>query len=144
MPIGAFAELNRELERRGEPLFANPRNAAAGSLRQLDPRITAKRRLEVVFYEILACEGGAPFRTHRDALEAFEKWGLKVPAFRRRLAAFEDIFEYHREMERRRGSLAYEIDGVVVKVDDLGLRRKLRSTARPPRWALAFKFAPRG
>ena len=144
MPIGAFAEVNRELERRGEPLFANPRNAAAGSLRQLDPRITAKRRLEIVFYEILAREGGAPFRTHWDALEAFEKWGLKVPAFRRRLAAFEDIFEYHREMERRRGSLAYEIDGVVVKVDDLGFRRKLRSTARHPRWALAFKFAPRG
>lgn len=144
MPIEAFAELNRELERRNEPLFANPRNAAAGSLRQLDSRITAKRHLEVVFYEILARQGGAASRTHWEVLEALEKWGLRVPAFRRRLATFEDVFDYHRETERRRDLLAYEIDGVVVKVDDLASRRRLRSTARHPRWALAFKFAPRG
>ncbi|HTO74956.1 MAG TPA: NAD-dependent DNA ligase LigA [Thermoanaerobaculia bacterium] len=144
MPIAAFRRLNAELEKSGQPLFANPRNAAAGSLRQLDARVTAKRPLEVLFYEILRQEGGRRLETHGEALESLRSWGLPVSREWRRLDAFEQIFDYHGRLERRRDGLAQEIDGVVVKVDDLDARRQLGETARHPRWALAFKFAPRG
>ncbi|MGE5278199.1 MAG: NAD-dependent DNA ligase LigA [Acidobacteriota bacterium] len=144
MPVQAFRRLNAELERKGEVLFANPRNAAAGSLRQLDSRVTAKRRLDVFFYEILRQKGGGRLETHWETLEAMQDWGLPVTPERRRLAAFSDFFDYHRRFERRRDRLPYEIDGVVIKVDDLAARGRLRETARHPRWALAFKFAPRG
>jgi DNA ligase (NAD+) len=144
MPLTAFRRLNAELARKGEAVFANPRNAAAGSLRQLDSRITAKRRLDMLFYEILSQEGGIRSATHWESLEAMAAWGLPVSRERRRLAALPAIFDYHRRLERRRERLPYEIDGVVVKVDEVDARRRLGQTARHPRWALAFKFAPRG
>ena len=144
MPVAAFRRLNAELEREKEPPFANPRNAAAGSLRQLDPRVTAVRRLEVLFYDILRQEGGPAFPTQWEALEAMRAWGLPVSEHRRRIASLEEVFDYHRELERLRDRLRFEIDGVVIKVDDLAAHRLLQATARHPRWALAFKFAPRG
>ncbi len=144
MPTTAFRRLNAELARRKEPAFANPRNAAAGSLRQLDSRITASRRLDVLFYDILRKEGGPGIATQWEALEALRAWGLPVSEHSRRIAAFDEAFDYHGELERLRDGLKFEIDGVVLKVNDLEAHRLLRATARHPRWALAFKFAPRG
>ena len=144
MPVAAFRRLNAELERSGEPPFANPRNAAAGSLRQLDPRVTARRHLDVLFYEILRQDGGERLESHWETLETLRRWGLPVSRDCRRLRVFEELFEYHRRLAGRRDRLASEIDGVVAKVDDLDARRRLGETARHPRWALAYKFAPRG
>jgi len=143
LPIRAFRRLNAELEKAGKPPFANPRNAAAGSVRQLDPRVTAGRPLEVYFYDVLALQGGPGLATHREELRALSQWGLKVSPLNRRLDSYEAILSYHRDMERRRPSLPFEIDGVVVKIDDLRARERLRTTARHPRWAIAFKFAAR-
>jgi DNA ligase (NAD+) len=143
MPTASFHRLNERLRKEAQEPFANPRNAAAGSLRQLDPRITAGRPLEIFFYEILSQAGGPSFSTHWETLEALRGWGLRVSPENRRLADLHEIFEYHERMARRRDSLSFEIDGVVAKVDDLAARERLRSTARHPRWAIAFKFAPR-
>ncbi|HVC20233.1 MAG TPA: NAD-dependent DNA ligase LigA [Vicinamibacterales bacterium] len=141
--LDAFARLNADLKRRGEATFANPRNAAAGSIRQLDPRITAGRQLEVYFYDILAMNGGPRLARDRDLLATLRAWGLKTSAENRPGRTVEDVFAYHRRMAARRDSLGFEIDGIVVKLDDLAARRRLRATARHPRWALAVKFAPR-
>ncbi len=143
MLVKDFEQLNSALAREGKPLFANPRNAAAGSIRQLDPRVTASRRLHVFFYDILALEGGPPFRRHLEALEALRDWGLPVSRLIRPAGSVEDIFAYHRELEARRDALGFEIDGIVVKVDDLELRARLGATSRAPRWAIAFKFTAR-
>jgi len=143
MPVAAFRELSAQLEREGKPLFANPRNAAAGSLRQLDPRITARRPLDVFFYDVLAVQAGPAFATHWQELGALHDWGLKVSPFNRRVATADEVIAYHADMERRRDALGYEIDGVVAKVDDVAARRRMHATARHPRWAIAFKFAPR-
>jgi DNA ligase (NAD+) len=143
MLVKEFEQLNRALAREGKPLFANPRNAAAGSIRQLDPRITASRRLHVFFYDILFLEGGPAFRRHLEALEALRDWGLPVSRLVRRGTSIEDAFAYHRELEARRDALGFEIDGIVIKVDDLELRARLGATSRAPRWAIAFKFAAR-
>ncbi len=143
MHVGDFGRLNQQLEQDGKPLFANPRNAAAGSIRQLDPRITSRRRLDVFFYDILFVEGGPAILTALDELDALAKWGLRVAPEWRECATIDEVFAYHRVMERRRDTLGYEIDGIVVKLADLGARRQLGTTARHPRWALAFKFAPR-
>jgi DNA ligase (NAD+) len=138
-----FERLNAELEREGKPLFANPRNAAAGSIRQLDPRITARRRLDVFFYDILSSEGGPPVTSALEELRTLGEWGLRIAPEARECQTIDEVFAYHREMEGRRDTLGYEIDGVVVKLADLASRRQLGTTARHPRWALAFKFAPR-
>ena len=143
LPVRAFRELNDELAKAAKPLFANPRNAAAGSLRQLDPRVTAKRPLDMIFYDILAVRGGPDMTTHWDELRALSDWGLKVSSLNRRLASYEEILDYHRDMARGRGALPFEIDGVVIKIDDLAARERLKTTARHPRWALAFKFEAR-
>jgi DNA ligase (NAD+) len=143
MRLADFRALNARLGREGRSLFANPRNAAAGSLRQLDPRITATRALDVFFYDILHHEGGPRLRRATEALEAMRGWGLRVSPHHRRLASAEEILAYHRDMEARRDALDYEIDGVVVKLNDLEARARLRTTARHPRWAIAFKFSPR-
>lgn len=143
MPVAAFRDLTARLEREGKPLFANPRNAAAGSLRQLDPQITARRPLDVFFYDVLAVREGLVLATHWQELGAPCDWGLEVSPFNRRAATADEVIAYHDDMERRRDSLGYEIDGVVAKVDDVAARRRLRETARHPRWAIAFKFAPR-
>ena len=138
-----FARLNARLTREGRPLFANPRNAAAGSIRQLDSRVTASRPLRVVCYDILAMTGGPRLRTGGDALAALADWGVPVAAEAAHAASVDEILAYHRDMDARRARLGYEIDGVVIKLDDLATRRRLGVTARHPRWALAFKFAPR-
>jgi DNA ligase (NAD+) len=144
MPLAAFASLSEELERSGAPPFANPRNAAAGSLRQLDARVTAKRPLEVFFYEVLAYEGGArSLRSHSQTLTALRELGLPVWRDNRCVGSVEQVIAYHDEVQGRRDELPFEIDGIVLKVDDLAARERLGETARHPRWAVAYKFAPR-
>jgi DNA ligase (NAD+) len=143
MKIAAFEALNRKLlETGGEP-FANPRNAAAGSLRQLDPRITAERPLDVVVYEVMAVEGER-FSTESQALKSLEARGLPTPKRIFAVSTFGEIIKRHAQLAEERDRLPYEIDGVVIKLDDLGARHKLGSTAHHPRWAIAYKFAPRG
>jgi DNA ligase (NAD+) len=143
MKISAFETLNRKLLEAGDEPFANPRNAAAGSLRQLDPRITAERPLDVVVYEVLAVEG-MRFSTDSQALNAFEEWGLPIPKRVFEASTVSEIVERHARLAEERDRLPYEIDGVVIKLDDLNARDKLGSTAHHPRWAIAYKFAPRG
>lgn len=140
MAKDAFAALAAESAESG---FANPRNAAAGSLRQLDPRITAARRLNVLFYDVLAHDGGAPLKTHVAELDAMRAWGLPVSRDIRVVESQEEALRYHDEMEKRRDALAFEIDGVVLKIDDVAARAELGATSRHPRWALAYKFSPR-
>ncbi|MDE3154607.1 MAG: NAD-dependent DNA ligase LigA [Acidobacteriota bacterium] len=141
--IKDFEQLNARLAKRGEPTFANPRNAAAGSIRQLDPRVTAGRRLEVFFYDVLAMTGGPRFRRSVEMLDALRAWGLRTSGENRTGTTVEDVLAYHDRLGRRRHTLAFEIDGVVIKLDDLAARDRLRATSRHPRWALAYKFAPR-
>lgn len=143
MRLTDFQALNVALEAEGKPPFANPRNAAAGSVRQLDSRVTASRRLTVVCYDILAIEGGPKLRSGREALTALRDWGLQVADSPGRASTADEILAYHRDLESRRDTLGYEIDGIVAKLDDLAARDRLGVTARHPRWAIAFKFAPR-
>jgi DNA ligase (NAD+) len=143
MHVDDFTALNAALEREGKPVFANPRNAAAGSIRQLDPRITATRRLNLVVYDELILDGGPRLETHWEVLSRLQDWGLRIPPLARRADTVEDVLAYHRDVEARRDTLGYEIDGIVVKVDDLAARERLGVTARHPRWALAFKFTAR-
>src|SRR5690606_38870212 len=135
-----FARLNAQREAAGEPLFANPRNAASGSVRQLDPSVTAKRPLDVFFYGIGYIEGEAP-KTQAELLEFLRELGLKVNPEWRLVPDIEAAIKYCEEIERRRPSLGYSIDGVVLKVNDLRLQQHLGATARTPRWAVAYKFA---
>ncbi|MFQ5682310.1 MAG: NAD-dependent DNA ligase LigA [Candidatus Binatia bacterium] len=142
LPRTAFQRLNREREEEGQPIFANPRNAAAGSLKQLDSKITARRPLD------LFCHGvgevaGAGFKTHTEILQTMKEWGLKPVSFAHRCHGLQKIFTHHEEMETRRDDLPYEIDGLVIKVNSLELQRRLGEIARSPRWAIAYKFKPR-
>jgi DNA ligase (NAD+) len=140
--IPDFEDLNERLLNEGKDPFANPRNAAAGSLRQLDPRITAQRPLDIFAYDILHIEGGE-IDTQWEVQRALRAWGFRVSDLPERVESFEEVVAYHDEMEERRDELDYEIDGVVIKLDDLAARGELGSTAHHPRWAFAFKFAPR-
>jgi DNA ligase (NAD+) len=142
MPKKAFLKLNKEKVERGEAPFANPRNAAAGSMRQLDPRKVAGLPLDIFFYDILRVEG-REFATHWEELEQLPKWGLKTDVHNRRCTSFGEIKEYRGTLAVERDSLDYEIDGVVVKLDDLGLRAELGMRERSPRWAMAWKFPPK-
>jgi DNA ligase (NAD+) len=142
LPIKAFQELNQQRERSGETPFANPRNAAAGSLRQLDSSITAKRPLDIFCYGV-GQVSGQPFETHWELLESLHHWGLKVNRNRRRCRKIEEVLEFHRELDDHREKLPYEIDGVVIKVNSLRLQETLGTIARSPRWALAYKFRPK-
>ena len=142
MPIAAFEALNRRQEEAGGRRFANPRNSAAGSLRQKDTRITASRELSIFTYQLGAMEGGPPFRTHAETLEAIASWGLPVNPEIRTVGTLEHVHDFCRHWLEHRHDLAYEIDGVVVKIDDLALRDELGATAKAPRWAIAFKFPP--
>jgi DNA ligase (NAD+) len=142
MGAAEFQALNRRLVETGGEPFANPRNAAAGSLRQLDPRITAERPLALLVYEILALEGAA-FESDEELLAALRAWGLRTPAPVRYTSALEDVVAYHEELGERRDALDYGIDGIVLKVDRLALRERLGGTTHHPRWALAYKFEPR-
>jgi DNA ligase (NAD+) len=140
--IAAFEALNRKLLAAGSEPFANPRNAAAGSLRQLDPRITANRPLDAVVYEVMAVEG-IQFSTDSQALIFLEQHGLPVPKSVFEASTLSEILKRHQQLAEERDHLPYEIDGVVIKLDNLRARRKLGSTMHHPRWAIAYKFAPR-
>jgi DNA ligase (NAD+) len=139
MPKSAFHKLNEQRAKAGEPLFANPRNAAAGSLRQLDPRITASRPLDMFCYAP-GDMTGLPFETHWDFLEGLKAWGFKTNPLNRRCKGADAVVAYHAEMERRRAELDYDVDGVVAKVDRFDYQRRLGEVSRSPRWAIAFKF----
>ncbi|MDH3744761.1 MAG: NAD-dependent DNA ligase LigA [Acidobacteriota bacterium] len=142
MRIGDFERLNERLVGEGREPYANPRNVAAGALRQLDPKVTAERPLDVYLYDILA--GDVPgVRTQWQLLEALRGWGLRVNDLPRRVESVEEIVDYHRSMVDSRDDIGYEIDGVVIKLDDLAFRQELGVTSHHPRWAFAFKFAPR-
>jgi DNA ligase (NAD+) len=142
MPKKAFLKLNKEKVERGEAPFANPRNAAAGSMRQLDPRKVAGLPLDIFFYDILRVEG-REFATHWEELEQLPRWGLKTDVHNRRCASFDEVKAYREKLAGERDSLDYEIDGIVVKLDDLRLRAELGMRERSPRWAMAWKFPPK-
>ena len=137
----AFQKINDERATAGQPLFANPRNCAAGSVRQLDSRITARRPLDVFIYALGEAEGWNP-RTQWEMLDAFAHWGFRTNPNNGRVDAIDDVVKACAEWEHRRESLNYEIDGVVVKVNDLDLQSELGAVGREPRWAIAFKFPP--
>ncbi|GIV08754.1 MAG: DNA ligase [Fimbriimonadales bacterium] len=134
-----FERINHERAQAGEPLFANPRNAAAGSLRQLDSRITAKRRLRFWAYGIGYCEGAA-FATQWDALQQLKAWGFPVNPNTRRVSNIQGALAFCQEWSRRRAELDYATDGVVVKVNRADLQKRLGATTRAPRWAVAYKY----
>ena len=142
MQLEAFEQLNERLMEAGKEPFANPRNAAAGALRQLDPRITSSRPLDIYVYDILAAEG-VELETQWEVLETLRKWGLRVNDLPRLLTSVDELLEYHADLMARRDDIGYEIDGVVIKLNDLAMRQSLGTTARHPRWAFAFKFPPR-
>jgi DNA ligase (NAD+) len=142
MEIKGFTELNKKREALGEPLFANPRNAAAGSLRQLDPSITASRPLNIFFYGLGEVEGYT-FKTHWQFLNTLSHWGLRTNPLAMQCRHIEDAIAYYNKISQERESLPYEIDGVVIKVDELDLQSRLGVISRNPRWALAYKFRPK-
>jgi DNA ligase (NAD+) len=138
-PIAAFEKLNREVEASGRPRYVNPRNTAAGSVRQIDPNITASRDLQTFMYTL---DPGGPARSQWEVLGGLEKMGFRVNKHRRRLSSIDEVIEYHAEWQRRRHELEHEIDGIVVKVDGFPQQLELGFVARSPRWAIAFKYAP--
>ncbi|PKH21689.1 DNA ligase (NAD(+)) LigA [Enterobacterales bacterium CwR94] len=140
MPLDGFEKLNAEARRTGAKVFANPRNAAAGSLRQLDPRITAKRPLTFFCYGFGALEGGTLPDTHYDRLQQFKAWGLPVSSHTRLCHTADDVLAFYRQIEQARPTLGFDIDGVVIKVNSQALQEQLGFVARAPRWAVAFKF----
>jgi DNA ligase (NAD+) len=138
--LAEFKKLNSDREARGEAAFANPRNAAAGSLRQLDSNITANRPLKIYCYGVGEIVG-REFDSHWESLQTLKSWGLRVNPRVERVQGLEQAIVYHHRMEQQRHSLPYEIDGVVIKVDSLSLQARLGLKTRSPRWALAYKFA---
>ncbi|MHB8613649.1 MAG: NAD-dependent DNA ligase LigA [Candidatus Dormibacteraceae bacterium] len=138
-PIAAFEKLNREVEASGRQRYVNPRNTAAGSVRQIDPSVTASRELQTFMYTL---DPAGQSRSQWEVLGALEKMGFRVNKHRRRLSSIEEVIEYHAEWQRRRHELEHEIDGVVIKVDDFAQQLELGFVARSPRWAIAYKYAP--
>ena len=142
LPLSAFHRVNEERIAKGQKVFANPRNAAAGALRQLDPRITAARPLRFFAYGIGYLEGAAP-ETQVEALKILGEWGLPVNANHARQDRIDDVLNYCRFWRDRRDSIDYEIDGVVIKVNRFAYQRRLGTVSREPRWAIAYKFPGR-
>ena len=142
MQIEKFKTLNRKREEMEEPLFANPRNAAAGSVRQLDSKITAERPLEIYCYGLGEVRGYT-FKTQWEILQTLPKWGLRTNPHVRRCRNMDEVLAYHQEMNEKRETLPYEIDGIVIKVEGIDLQARLGEISRSPRWALAFKFKPK-
>lgn len=140
LPQAGFEKINEEARRTGGKVFANPRNAAAGSLRQLDPRITAKRPLTFFCYGVGVLEGGELPASHSARLQQFKAWGLPVSDRVTLCHTPEEVLTYYRKVEEDRPHLGFDIDGVVIKVDSLALQEQLGFVARAPRWAVAFKF----
>lgn len=142
MNRGGFEQLNAERELQGQPKFANPRNAAAGSLRVLEPQITASRPLEFFAYALLA-DGKPLLDAHSATLTELSRLGFKVNGHRRLCESFEDLLSFIQEWDSKRDSLSYEIDGIVLKVDSLLQQERLGWTSKAPRWAIAFKYPAR-
>lgn len=140
LPQAGFEKINEEARRTGGKIFANPRNAAAGSLRQLDPRITAKRPLTFFCYGVGLLEGGELPASHHARLQQFKEWGLPVSDRIRLCNTPEEVLAFYHQVEAERPKLGFDIDGVVIKVDSLSLQETLGFVARAPRWAVAFKF----
>ena len=137
-PIKAFEKLNRDMEAAGRQPFMNPRNAAAGSVRQLDPNVTAGRNLQTFMYTL---DPAGSARSQSEVLDGLQKMGFRVNPNRARFDSIEGVIDYHRHWQEHRASLDHEIDGVVVKVDGHDLQLELGFVARSPRWAIAFKYA---
>ncbi|MGO9136746.1 MAG: NAD-dependent DNA ligase LigA [Syntrophales bacterium] len=138
--IDPFNKLNKRRLKEGDQPFANPRNAAAGSLRQLDSRITARRPLEIFCYGI-GLVTGKTFKRHWDVLQTLSRWGLRVNPHVKQAKDINDCIEYYHHIDKIRAELPYEIDGVVIKVDDIEIQERLGAVSRSPRWAIACKFA---
>jgi DNA ligase (NAD+) len=139
MPRSAFDRINREREEREEPVFANPRNSAAGTMRNLDPRQVARRGLSAVVYQLIGPPDLVP-ATHAETLVRLREWGLPVEAHWQQCPGVEEVLAYCDRWREDRRSLAFDTDGVVVKLDDLALRERVGATSKFPRWAMAFKF----
>jgi DNA ligase (NAD+) len=142
MPSSSFLRMNEEQEQKGLAKFANPRNATAGTVRQLDPRITASRRLDFFAYGLLA-EGRTIFDRHSEALKALQTAGFKVNPNHRLVHSIDEVWKFILEWEADRERLPYETDGIVVKVDRVALQEELGYTGKAPRWAIAYKYAAR-
>ncbi|WP_318521678.1 NAD-dependent DNA ligase LigA [Photobacterium leiognathi] len=140
MPKKGFEALNEKALKKGEKTFANPRNAAAGSLRQLDPKITATRPLSFYAYAVGVVEGRELAETQYERLCQLKAWGLPMCPEIRKVDSIEEVIVYHQSIGEKRQSLGYEIDGVVIKVDDIDTQQQLGFVARAPRWAIAYKF----
>jgi DNA ligase (NAD+) len=143
MPLAGFRKMNEERERQGLSLFANPRNATAGTVRQLEPSITAQRRLDYFPYMLLK-EGRTHFDRHSRTMDALEAAGFKVNPNRKLAKNLEEVWKFIQSWEAKRDALPYEIDGIVVKVDRTSLQHELGFTGKAPRWAIAYKYAARG
>lgn len=139
MPKSEFERINQLKEAHGEPLFANPRNAAAGSLRQLDPKIAAERKLDIFLYGVARLEG-VEAASHSESLAQLDALGLKTNPHRTVVRTVEDMVDFIKEWTENRAKLPYEIDGIVIKVDRFDQQRRLGTTAKSPRWAIAYKF----
>ncbi|HEX4748468.1 MAG TPA: NAD-dependent DNA ligase LigA [Bryobacteraceae bacterium] len=139
----SFEKMNEERERAGLPRFANPRNAAAGALRALDPSVTAERQLDYFAYFLLRDDGKPLLNNQWEALEALSRAGFKVNQYRAKCSGLDDLLNFVHAWEGKRDALPYEIDGVVVKVDSVEQQEKLGWTAKAPRWAIAFKYPAR-
>ena len=137
--LEAFKKFNQERIDQELPPFANPRNAAAGSLRQLDSKITAARPLEIFFYGV-GIVSGIDFESHSELLESLTNWGFRINPLIRSAVTIGSVLDYYRELGEKRHLLAYDIDGMVVKVDRIALQQRLGATSRSPRWAIAYKF----
>src|SRR5260370_16233127 len=142
MPTASFKKINQERERQGLPTFANPRNFTAGTVRQLDPNVTAERRMDYFPY-ILLQNGRTYFDHHSKTLAALDSAGFKVNSNRKLVHSMDEVWAFIQEWEAKRDSLPYEIDGIVVKVDRTGLQDELGFTGKAPRWAIAYKYAAR-
>ncbi len=143
MPLAAFRKMNEDRERQGLPIFANPRNVAAGTVRQLDSAVTAQRRLDYFSYQLLK-DGRTYFDRHSKALAALQAAGFKVNPNHKMVKNLDEVLLFIQQWEEKRDSLPYEIDGIVIKVDRIALQNELGFTGKAPRWAIAYKFAARG
>ena len=142
LPRNVFERINQERDEEGQPRFANPRNAASGTIRQLDPKIVAARRLEIFPYDVMAGER-KPFAAHWQSFEWLERAGFRTNPHRQRCRTIEEVIHFCSQMELKRDELDYEIDGVVVKVNSTALQDEFGATSKAPRWAIAYKYPAR-
>lgn len=140
MPKDSFTKLNEQREESGEPLFANPRNAAAGSLRQLDSKITASRKLDIIVYNVQ--ESSDKFKNHDESLQFLKKLGFRVPTHSKTVDSIEKIIEHINYIGEHRGNLSFDIDGVVIKMNSLSRRIEVGENTNTPKWSVAYKFPP--